>query len=440
MILKTKKSEKIRKFSKLFRIFLFLLSYILRNLMSIMNAKLHLKLLVLIARFGVVSRKQLYKYFDKKDHTAVRDHLSTKHFRDELVSIPALNSRGEYQDEQLTIYYLSNSGRYFVNKNLSKAVKVLPKGTPLIARRNRIYHELLVFECYLYWCRKYTDIEYLTENELKSRGENPADLRIIRYENGEKIENDCEIIVTNQRAQIAAKANNMLFFTPSLQKKDLIDRAKKTESILLNLETNKQKRLAVERLLTRIEFNIIRIIVGYGGILNACALALLTGKDRGYITSVANKLVADKFMYAATIQSGIKKSNKIYAAEEVDLIAFSERMFGLLLSKSIQELAENNVIKYINREDRVMVTDNGFARRVYYFDNGDTSIRQEAKRLAEIKAEAARLRIGYLFVAADYERFKQMRLEYKEYFCYAFDTQSSIPLKFRTQFLNPRAV
>ena len=398
-----------------------------------MNELNLINLFTLIARFGVFSELQLIKFYGYDNRFELKALLKNASFKSEWISVPVSSEKKITKNSEsgrVKIWYLGTEAKDFARRNPDIVPAKFACDKPEGVRFLRIFHELLVVEVFLWCIEQFGNFEYFTENELKSKDENPADLRIIRSENNEEIILDCEVVVKNWREQIAAKDGSMLYFTPSIRQKEIIEAEHKTEAIFIKLDSVVNKELNRKRELNMIQQSIYDELFKLNFGLTAAALAILVERDRAYVAGELAKLVEIGVVKSAAIQPQIGKSTgcpyKLFAIKDEYLSSTESKTFGFLYSKSIIKLDDTAYkIVHIDRDNRFFVIDFAFgSRRVCYVDDCRNAIKTEADRFALIKKEALRKGMEYLFIANEYKRFLKMRKDYREYFCYAFSTQN----------------
>lgn len=397
------------------------------------------ELIEILARFNTITEDQAFRLFDpslkKLVAKALRSCLRTRHFAAETVNVPSPTDgkvrAGCNTWEQVKIYFLTIRGKAFIEKHFPNLRQNIKTGSPTGIRRDRLYHELLVVECLLWWRERFDVVEAYTENELRCLCEIPADLRVVVNKEGVHSQTDCEVVVQNIRHQIEGKNSEMLFFTPSVRQADTIDKLKTTTSIILRLTPNKTKDVDANRLLNKLEEQIIEQLDWTECPLSAAAIATILKKDRAQISAAMSKMSRDGVISECSLHTacGTQKGRpeKLFAIKEQDLELFSDRIFALLLSKSIVKLSEGDYkIIHINKQSRFIITENSHAqRKIFYLDNTDNPIEKEALRFDEIKREAIRREMAYLFVAADFDRFKCLKRLSREPIFYTFSSQKA---------------
>lgn len=378
------------------------------------------KLTYLLLKFGAATENQLLSYFNSESHSQIFRDLRSRYFDTATVEINIVNSSGSFESRKFKIFFISENHRRELRK-FNKSVKVFNPAS-LSWRVERLYHELLVLEAFIYLTRLYRqELSCLTELELKSYGENPADLRIFYIDNDEEKEFDCEIVVKNHRHQINSKSSDMIYFTPLQSKKDFIDESKLTETILINLDFDLSKFGDIQYELTNLDKQIIEALTNARVPLDATALAVITQKDRSYLVPVLNNLVEEKFLHAAKISLENNKCNKLFALNSIDLHTINDRMFSILFSKSVVEIIKNgSTIIHLNMPNHIFITENeAKKRRIYYVDNLKL-VGDEVDRFEKIKIFAAKINASSLFIASSLDRFLKIRDMYNEPNVYLF--------------------
>lgn len=384
------------------------------------------KLIDLVLRFGAATENQLRKYFNSASHNQIFNDLKKRYFDSEVVDLNVANENGSFKRRKILVFFVISKYRKELKK-LGYDVKV-SNTKASYGRIDWLYHELLVFESFIHLTEKFAqELGFSTERELKRFGENPADLRIYYAEDGEDKQLDCEIVVKNHRHQISSKSNDMLYFTPLQSKKDFIDERKKTDAILLNLDFSTGKNSMQKYQLTKLDERIISALTLAQAPLNASGIAAILKLDRGYIVPYLNNLAEERHLYTAKVQLAKSKCNKLFSLCEYDLITQSDRIFSVLYSKSICKLAKTgSQIIHVDFDNHFFVSENAHKRRRICYIDGFKSISKELERFERIKQFAAKCNADSLFIAADLERFKEVKFMYNEpsVFCFAHKAES----------------
>lgn len=151
---------------------------------------------------------------------------------------------------QVSVYYLTLRGAEALKTMALEIHKHARPGQPKGKLRERIPHELLVAEAFIWLKERYAIKEFLPETELKRQiakarsrqaggrchalpDESTGDFRV-RIDNGSGDQRvECEIAVHYEYHQIASKPHKMLWFTRDGRQADLIETVKGARPIIL---------------------------------------------------------------------------------------------------------------------------------------------------------------------------------------------------------------
>lgn len=359
--------------------------------------RISIELIKTLARMHAVTDDQSVRFFDASERKIVesvlRDGVREKVFGMETVPVPAPGEHkiraGVTATKQVKIYYLNNRGKMIVRKFAPELGRKIRAGRPTGVHRARLYHELLVVECLLWWLARFKVIEYSTENELKSAGQNPADLRVTTVQSSGHSSVDCEIVVQNKPSDIAQKSDDMLWFTPSKRQADTIDWLKKTSTIVINLRTTRPRPGKVRPLLSASEQEVFDALELKNYPLTAGAVAAVNGTDRAQTSSVLCKLTKQGVLYSAGVHPlpGLERGRpeKLFALEAAELDLFSDRVFALMLSKVIEKAAETDcqVVLPKVKKGPILVT-NFRVLKMLFIEDVDCSVAENVAKFSDL--------------------------------------------------------
>ena len=215
----------------------------------------YLRILEQLARFGVGTPGQLYR--------AAGCHLSEfKNVMQYLVKekwiarIENYKIREGMRKDYLTeVFYLNQKGadkiKFFMGGTEAFFIRV---GEPCEVGFNRIFHDLLVGEAFLYFDKKYKITEFRNENhirhskfvdeKLRTRYSGDIDYEAIKTmgdfrltietEDKQIVEKEIEVIIRYSREQLERKPKHVEYVTCSQQQADLIKTVTGKTAVILD--------------------------------------------------------------------------------------------------------------------------------------------------------------------------------------------------------------
>ena len=159
----------------------------------------------------------------------------------------------EFGGGTIDVYFMTQRGFAALEKIAPKLAKHARPKQPRGVKRDRIPHDLLITETYLWHHERYLILEFLTEETIKSmlgkarwqRGETLQDyipseatgdckLLVMRRDgSGQSFWVECEISLHLDADQIAAKPEKMDWFTICRHQADIIEAVKKRRAVIL---------------------------------------------------------------------------------------------------------------------------------------------------------------------------------------------------------------
>ena len=150
----------------------------------------------------------------------------------------------------VSVYYLTSQGAAALKSIALEIHKHARPGQPKGKLRERIPHELLVAEAFIWLNERYSIKNFLPETELKSQigkarvqeagrrleslpDESTGDFKVCLDQGGREQTIECEIAVHYEYHQIAAKPDKMLWFTRDGRQADLIETVKGARPVML---------------------------------------------------------------------------------------------------------------------------------------------------------------------------------------------------------------
>src|SRR5262249_54280309 len=222
----------------------------------------------------------------------------------------------------VSVYYLTARGAEALKQIALEIHKHARPGQPKGNLRDRIPHELLVAESFLWLYERYPIIEFWPETELKSqlgkararaardrqaalKDEATGDFKVRLLDGDRERTVECEIAVHYEYHQVAAKPDNMLWFTRDGRQADLIETVKDHRPIMLGdvahpqtsnvvdaasafLSTKKKKQRARRTFSERVLSGVDRL----GGCATVDAISSLLRVNRGNVCKALNQLAA----------------------------------------------------------------------------------------------------------------------------------------------------
>lgn len=275
---------------------------------------------------------------------------------------------GKYAD----VLYLKAAGIKPATAANPKIAHLIRIGLPKNSMLKRVYHELLVVEA-LCWYKNFTDVfDFYVEDELKSRGETAADLRVhLCDENGELSSADCEIVVKNSTKQIANKSRDLIFFTPNQTRADRIEYEKKCSVIVIDIIFNPPLEKIQNTVDHAVEERCLDVLSRLGSALTAAALATFVEFDRARISATMNSSFG---VYQAECRIDLDASagrpEKLFYSNLNNLDSYSDRVFYLLLSRLLEKSSGWYIqLERININERAILYKNDSKHVLFYVDD-----------------------------------------------------------------------
>lgn len=306
------------------------------------------ELLKVLAKLRLFTIDQAYRFFEEEDHAIVLDALA-RAVRNGVIGrrkvlVPAPTEKkikkGNCLMRSVEIYFLNQKGRRTAARYFQNDARYARVGAPQSVHSPRVYHDLLIVEALLYLMLKYDVVDYYNEEQLRSEDQTVADLRVIVRGSGGYEMLDCEVVVQNTRQQIAAKSDNLVWFTPIRRQAEIISWLKNARVVLLQLKTNVQPKMIKKRALSELETAALGAIIQHKGALTAGAVGKVIGKPREKMSQMLNELADFGFVYAAELHENphrpVGRPRKIYALNPADLASSNYRLAAVRHSKKIE--------------------------------------------------------------------------------------------------------
>jgi hypothetical protein len=303
-------------------------------------------LLKIMAKIRVISDNHAYRFFDETERGEVtatlRNALERKIFGTKIVLVPE-PSDGKVRGRSgrkvaIRIYYLLEPGKRMIERYWKKGSDFVRCGQPIGIHKGRIYHDLLIVESLLWFFERFTVVDFINEDQLRSDDDVLADLRVITIENDKHRVHDCEIVVQNSRQQIEGKSDHLIWFSPSVRQCDAIESIKKAPVIHLNLQHQQPQKQHQAVTITGNEQLVLNLIGIYGGALTAPAVAKRLRKDPGQTNVLVKGLEAKGLLFTASVQAnpGISPGRpaKLFAISPMKITTLNDRLHALEVSKN----------------------------------------------------------------------------------------------------------
>ena len=337
-----------------------------------------------LAPLRIATRAQILELFGDEASTkeALRTAKSRRYITEKTIHIPAAGG-------EVDMLYLIAKGKDLIKKVNPGLTRFVRTGLPDGYLANRIYHELLVVEVFCWFAKRAEVIGFVTEDQLKARGETSADLRVVTIEDDRHIVFDCEVVVSNTRAQIHAKSAHLIYFTPTLNKADMIETERGAVVNLIKLKTNfSAKPIAREPPTDVFSSTIYTYLIGKNLALTTTAIAKIFGKRREKVSRLLKDLENKNMIQSASThieaatQTGCPE--KLYGPKMLNLLPFSTRIFYLLISKLIEKAGlENYQLIYSDLPRRVVVFFDGQINQMFSIDNTWNDLEKEIEDFEE---------------------------------------------------------
>lgn len=246
------------------------------------------------------------------------------------------------------VFYMKAKGKdLLLDEN--KTVRCLKTTTLAGVHLKRLFHDLLIVEVLIWWLKRYKVKQYWVEDELRSMGQNKADLRVLTVkEDGSENQTDCEIVVQNHATDIIHKNNGMMWFTCSIIQKDTIEDTKVHHGVVqIYLGGVPKVAMSPSRGLTNAEMLLVNLLRQKGGALTAGAVAVCLNRDRGRTSGALRELVRAGHLLSSPVQlrPGQQRGapHVVYAIDPCLIESWADREFAVRLSQFIEFLSGKGI-------------------------------------------------------------------------------------------------
>lgn len=323
---------------------------------DLIQLEILLGILEIMARLRSITADQAIRlfstYYPGAVERALRQAVADKNVARAEASVPAPTDakirKGRTDERPVTIYYITKKGKALLRRHLrnqGRKVRFLKTSEPVGVHLQRLYHDLIIVEALIWWQDNYRVLRFWIEDELRSTGENKADLRVATIlRDGSIGLSDCEIVVQNSLEDIKKKRKDMWWFTPSLTQKDIIMALQKSKGVIrIGLGGVVQKVVTPSGALTNAEAEAIAVLKRMNGALTAGAVAACLQKRREKISSLLKGLVDSGHLVASSVRMRDGKEAgspyKVYAIDDCFIDSTADREFAVRLSKMIEYLS-----------------------------------------------------------------------------------------------------
>lgn len=339
----------------------------------------------------------------------------------------------------VTIFFLTPNGARAAEELTpgSSSANFAAPGAPVGINADRIYHNLLITEAFIQACRLYDVVDFINENQLKSRiwherafhqrinkflkhPEHTGDFRILYYgADGRLCSFNGEIVLQSKKEQIRSKPKGLVFYTDCRQTADVVENQTGEPAFILKnpLETSVKTEAKNETKptprLTKEEQNIVSLFLQIPAALDAGTVGLLLGKPRNKISALLSDLAKKDVFQYAYLQNNVGRPLKIYAPKAVgNLEDLNKRkqFYALTLLLKLLIKTGGEVESFDEANNCLIVKKDEYKRRTIVLDSLDNSVENNVKNFKISNGYDVKKFQSILFVPCSLERLKTAEL------------------------------